>query len=71
MKFGQRLPYVVSRNELIIKKFRELQDKGMRMIDIELLLADEFYLSENSVHAIRYNKKSYPAEHRIRESIAV
>lgn len=42
------------RNIKIRRRFRSLQGRGYKMRDVEYLLADEFYLSPETIHRIRY-----------------
>ncbi|MBD3409822.1 MAG: hypothetical protein GF419_06400 [Ignavibacteriales bacterium] len=44
------------RNIKIRRRFRSLQGRGYKMRDAEYLLADEFYLSPETIHRIRYAK---------------
>ncbi|MBE2280154.1 MAG: hypothetical protein IAE91_07175 [Ignavibacteriaceae bacterium] len=45
------------RNYLINMRFSELQKTGMKTKVIEEILGEEFFISPESVHRIRYSKK--------------
>ncbi len=49
---------VAVRNLKINARFDELKLKGFTNEDIEYMLAEEFFLSPESIHRIRYTKRS-------------
>jgi len=49
---------VAVRNLKICARYDELKQKGFSNEDIEYMLADEFFLSPESIHRIRYTKKN-------------
>lgn len=49
---------IALRNYKIRSRFQELRTIGNTMRDIEYMLSEEFFLSPESIHRIRYDRSS-------------